>query len=174
MKDANQTEFRPHDPIDLQDQNTIFLALEELGVAHMQHHWVSVHCPENGDLPLLKEQAAEFFEDLAGIFMGRAGEDRVKKTGWAGEKLAAHLLGALPAGMLARYGAAQGAGTEDVVRAALRAYGASLDKISDKLDREREAGAKLNPKVYIDLMAMWSGVFSGLKGAFSLPEDLMP
>lgn len=32
--DVRSTEFRPHDPIDVTDQNTIFLVLEELGIAH--------------------------------------------------------------------------------------------------------------------------------------------
>ena len=37
---ARDAEFAPHAAIDLRDQNSMFLALEELGIACMQDAWI--------------------------------------------------------------------------------------------------------------------------------------
>ena len=86
--DVRSTEFRPHDPIDVTDQNTIFLVLEELGIAHMQHAWLSAHSPEHEDAEQVANQAKEFFLDSCAILGGHVGPDRVKPNDWAGAALA--------------------------------------------------------------------------------------
>lgn len=42
---ARDAEFAPHAAIDLRDQNSMFLALEELGIACMQDAWIRSNDP---------------------------------------------------------------------------------------------------------------------------------
>lgn len=161
-------EFKPHDAVDLTDQSTMFLVLEELGIAHMQDAWLQANDPANADAAQVAEQAREFFADLCGILCGRAGPERVVANGWAGAKLAAHLRASAPAVTGAE------ASDEEAVANALRAYLASLDKLTAREAAEKAAGRELSPKDYIDLMAAWSGLFCGLKSELQLDAAYLP
>ena len=46
---ARDAEFAPHAAIDLRDQNSMFLALEELGIACMQDAWIRSNDPGHKD-----------------------------------------------------------------------------------------------------------------------------
>lgn len=168
--------LKPHEAIDLTDQNMIFLLLEELGVAHMQHAWVSEHEPKNPDLTALAAQAWEFFIDSCGILMGRAGADRVKPNDWAGARLADHLRSAIGAEVTHfAQTPAEEASDEAVIASALTAYLKSLDKLTALQQAEAAAGREFGPKHYIDMMAVWSGVFAGTKSDLSeLDARLLP
>ncbi len=165
---GSESEFKPHEAVDLTDQSTMFLVLEELGIAHMQDVWIKANDPANADAAQVAEQAQEFFADLCGILSGHAGPERVVPNGWAGAKLAAHL----------RQSAPQEAGAalsdEETVAQALRAYLASLDKLTAREASEKAAGRELSPKDYIDLMAAWSGLFCGLKSELKLDAAYLP
>ena len=89
-------EIRPYGVVDLTDQSTMLLVLEELGIAHLQDEWLRTHTPEAPDAAQAAEQHEEFFEDLCAILEGQAGPDRVEPNGWAGAKLASHLRAAMP------------------------------------------------------------------------------
>ena len=39
-------EVRPYGVVDLTDQSTMLLVLEELGIAHLQDEWLRTHTPE--------------------------------------------------------------------------------------------------------------------------------
>ena len=111
------TEFKPHDAVDLTNQDTVFLVLEELGIAHMQHVWLKTNAPDHEDAKAVEAQAEEFFEDLCAILAGRADPSRVVANGWAGAALAAHLRRALK--------------TEIEAKLALWANGRTVDAIDD-------------------------------------------
>ena len=49
-------EFAPHPAIDLMNQDNVFLALEELGIAHMQHCWILANAPEHEDAAAVAEK----------------------------------------------------------------------------------------------------------------------
>lgn len=53
-------ETQPHGPADLTDQSTVFLMLEELGIASMQRDWLEANAPESDDCKDAAEQAEEF------------------------------------------------------------------------------------------------------------------
>lgn len=168
--------LRPHEAIDLTEQNAVFLLLEELGVAHMQHAWVAEHEPTNEDLAALAAQAREFFADSCAILMGQAAQDRVKPNDWAGARLADHLRSALSAEVTHfAETPAEEASDDAVVAASLAAYLTSLDKLSALQASEAAAGREFGPKHYIDMMAVWSGIFSGKKPDLSeLDPRLLP
>lgn len=169
-------EFAPHPAIDLTSQDAVFLALEELGIAHMQHAWMAKNAPEHEDAEAVAEQAGEFFEDLSGLFSGEAGPDRVIPNGWAGMRMGEHLRRSIPS--LLKQAAADAGETKPVeqlsdaavIRLALGLYLASLEKVS-ALDAAFSAkGQKLPPKLYIDFMAAWSGLFCGKNDVLQLDE----
>ena len=64
-------ETQPHGPADLTDQSTVFLMLEELGIASMQRDWLEANAPESDDCKDAAEQAEEFFDDIANLFLGQ-------------------------------------------------------------------------------------------------------
>lgn len=162
-------EIRPYGVVDLTDQSTMLLVLEELGIAHLQDEWHRA-----------AEQHEEFFEDLCAILEGQAGPDRVEPNGWAGAKLASHLRAAMPE-VLAR-ALIEGGGSSDpsvrsdhdVVAAALRAFEASLSRLSAHQEKIKTEGAQADPAEYIQLMIGWSGVFSGKAEALKLSDLYMP
>lgn len=80
-------ETQPHGPADLTDQSTVFLMLEELGIASMQRDWLEANAPESDDCKDAAEQAEKFFDDIANLFLGQGGDDRVAPNGWAGSAL---------------------------------------------------------------------------------------
>ena len=84
-------ETQPHGPADLTDQSTVFLMLEELGIASMQRDWLEANAPESDDCKDAAEQAEEFFDDIANLFLGQGGDDRVAPNGWAGSALTKNL-----------------------------------------------------------------------------------
>lgn len=173
--ETRSAEFKPHDPIDVTDQNTVFLVLEELGIAHMQHAWLSTHSPDHEDAEQVAGQAREFFLDCCAILGGHVGVERVKPNDWAGAKLAAHLRASIPE-LIAKFAEkpAAEAGDEETIACALAAYMKSLDKLSAKQAEEAAAGREFGPKHYIDLMAEWSGLFCGLKDKLSLDDAFLP
>lgn len=146
--------------IDLENQDNVFLVLEELGIAHMQSMWIRRHAPEHEDAQAVHEQAAEFLEDLIGIFLGQAGADRVKPNTWAGARLASHLAMAL--GLNA-------ANDEAAIREALDRYLDDLNLLTAYEASEKAAGRTLPAKDYIDFMAGWSALFSGKANRLLLP-----
>lgn len=164
----NESEFKPHDAIDLTNQDNVFLALEELGIAHMQHVWVRENAPEHEDAAAVEAQAHEFREDLEGLFLGAGGPERVVPNGWAGTRLANHLRTALAD----RLGFKALRDDRTVVGAALEAYLSDIEALT-RLDAVKKAeGGKLDPRLYINFMAAWSGVFCGSADALSLPAEL--
>lgn len=173
-------EVRPYGVVDLTDQSTMLLVLEELGIAHMQDEWLRTHTPDAPDASAAAEQHKEFFEDLCGILLGKAGPDRVESNGWAGQKLAAHLRAAMPdvlARVLVENESAktpEEACDRDVVAAALKAFEASLSKLSEHQEALRKSGEKADPAEYIQLMIGWSGVFSGKAEKLNLSDLYMP
>ena len=84
-------ETQPHGPADLTNQSTVFLMLEELGIASMQRDWLEANAPESDDCKDAAEQAEEFFDDIANLFLGQGGDDRVAPNGWAGSALTKNL-----------------------------------------------------------------------------------
>ena len=50
-------QYAPHVAIDLRDQNSVFLALEELGIAQIQDAWIQKNQPDHEDAKLVHEQA---------------------------------------------------------------------------------------------------------------------
>ena len=173
-------EIRPYGVVDLTDQSTMLLVLEELGIAHLQDEWLRTHTPEAPDAAQAAEQHEEFFEDLCAILEGQAGPDRVEPNGWAGAKLASHLRAAMPE-VLAR-ALIEGGGSSDpsvrsdhdVVAAPLRAFEASLSRLSAHQEKIKTEGAQADPAEYIQLMIGWSGVFSGKAEALKLSDLYMP
>ena len=169
-------EIRPYGVVDLTDQSTMLLVLEELGIAHLQDEWLRTHTPEAPDAA----QAAEQHEEFCAILEGQAGPDRVEPNGWAGAKLASHLRAAMPE-VLAR-ALIEGGGSSDpsvrsdhdVVAAALRAFEASLSRLSAHQEKIKTDGAQADPAEYIQLMIGWSGVFSGKADALKLSDLYMP
>ena len=163
---ARDAEFAPHAAIDLRDQNSMFLALEELGIACMQDAWIRSNDPGHKDAAAVHEQAEEFLADILMLLSTGGDESRIVQNGWAGAELAKHLRASLRQELAAET-AAQGleGGTdamsdEVVIRLALSCYLKML-------------GRKIEPKEYIDFMIGWSGVFSGAKPSLELPMAFM-
>ena len=167
---AQETE--PHGPVDLTDQSTVFLMLEELGIASMQRDWLEANAPESPDCRDAAEQAEEFFDDIAELFLGRGTPDRVLQNGWAGKSLAANAREALSAYFGAEH--FEGMDDETLVRRALAAYLESLKRLSKKQEEMAQAGAKMSPAEYIALMIAWSAMFSGERKTLELPEGYRP
>lgn len=158
-----QNEFRPHDPIDLEDQNLALLVLEELAISHMQRYWIDRFAPENEDAPLMRSQDDEVRADLLSILQGKEkNEDRIIDTGWAGARLAAHLRVVLK-DVFAAFGFDFNKASDDeVVEAALSAYLEQTERLVEEDVQAKNSGAKgLDPKRYMAFMIEWSSVFSG-------------
>ena len=171
-------ETRPNGPVDLTDQSTMFLVLEELGITHMQDEWLRANAPGSPDLETAVEQHREFFEDLCGILNGEAGEDRVVANGWAGERLVAHLRSAVP-DVLGKALGEQGRGLEgasgrDVLAAALRAFERSLSRLTAREATMKAAGGTMSAEEYIQLMAGWSALLCGLRATLELAPEVVP
>ena len=88
---ARDAEFAPHAAIDLRDQNSMFLALEELGIACMQDAWIRSNDPGHKDAAAVHEQAEEFLADILMLLSTGGDESRIVQNGWAGAELAKHL-----------------------------------------------------------------------------------
>ena len=170
------TEFKPHDAVDLTNQDTVFLVLEELGIAHMQHVWLKTNAPEHEDAKAVEAQAEEFFEDLCAILAGRADPSRVVANGWAGASLAAHLRRALKKEIEAKRALWANGRTVDAIDddttivLALRCYLECVEKLTALDAAEKAAGRKLPAEDYIQVMAGWSGVFSGKHETLEIPD----
>ncbi len=164
-------------PIDLRDQNAVFLVLEELGVAHLQRDYVLNKDPSHSDVPALQAQADEFFEDLTAILAGEAKTDRIIQNGWAGAALVAHLRRALADELAAVWHRFGGEGEVDrisdstVVALALRIYLEMLSKLSADVEARTARGEKPSPKIYIDLMAGWSALVCGAADRLQVPAE---
>lgn len=166
-----QNEFRPHDPINLEDQNLALLVLEELAISHMQRYWIDRFAPENEDAPLMRSQDDEVRADLLAILQGKEkNEDRIVDTGWAGARLAARLRIVLKDVFEAIGVDAAKASDDEVVEAALSTYLKQTERLVEEDVQAKNSGAKgLDPKRYMAFMIEWSGVFSG-KGEFGPTE----
>lgn len=173
-------DVKPHGPIDLTDQSSMFLVLEELGITYMQREWLAANAPESPDLKAAEEQHEEFFDDLCGILEGKAGEDRVVPNGWAGAKAVAHLRAACPDVVeraLERLGSSQkaaDAADADVFRAVLTAFELSLSRLTARQLAMKSEGCDMSPSEYIQLMIGWSGVLSGAADALKLEDKDLP
>ena len=80
---ARDAEFAPHAAIDLRDQNSMFLALEELGIACMQDAWIRSNDPGHKDAAAVHEQAEEFLADILMLLSTGGDESRIVQNGWA-------------------------------------------------------------------------------------------
>ena len=176
---ARDAEFVPHAAIDLRDQNSMFLALEELGIAHMQDAWIRNNEPDHKDAAAVHEQAEEFLNDIAMLLSTGGDESRIVQNGWAGVELAKHLRASIKQ-ELAAEAAAQGieAGADEqsdeaVIRLALSCYLKDLEILTARDAHEKMMGRKVEPKEYIDFMIGWSGIFSGVKPSLELPMAFM-
>lgn len=173
-------DVKPHGPIDLTDQSSMFLVLEELGITYMQREWLAANAPDSPDLQAAVEQHQEFFDDLCGILGGKAGEDRVVQNGWAGAKAAAHLRAACPDVVeraLERLGSPQKAAVADdadVFRAVLNAFESSLSRLTARQLAMKSEGRDMSPSEYIQLMIGWSGMLSGVTDALKLDDKDLP
>lgn len=158
-------ETQPHGPADLRDQSTVFLMLEELGIAELQSDWLTAHDPGSEDCRAALEQAEEFLDDIAGLFSGAGSADRIEPNGWAGKAMADHIRAAMPAAVAQKAGlsAEAAAGLDDaaLLRTALETFIESLRLLSAHQEAIVTEGGKPNPADYIQLMAAWSGFFSG-------------
>lgn len=174
---SRDPQFAPHDPIDLRNQNTMFLVLEEFGIACMQDDWIRRNDPQNKDAEAVHRQAEEFFKDLHSLLLS-GDPERVIGNGWTGAAVAAHLKKALAPELeqaLRSEGSPQSAAAlsdSEAIRRALSLYKADLGRFAALDAHEKAAGRKIPPKVYIDFMVAWSGVFSGRSDALALPEQL--
>ena len=74
---ARDAEFAPHAAIDLRDQNSMFLALEELGIACMQDAWIRSNDPGHKDAAAVHEQAEEFLADILMLLSTGGDESRI-------------------------------------------------------------------------------------------------
>ena len=126
---VRDAEFAPHAAIDLRDQNSMFLALEELGIACMQDAWIRSNQPDHKDAAAVREQAEEFMNDLQMLLSTGGDASRIIQNGWAGSELAGHLRASLRQSLLPKMMTAQGlAGDagglsdEAVIRLALSCY----------------------------------------------------
>ena len=175
-------ETKPHGPVDLRDQSSMFLVLEELGITHMQNEWLRANAPDEPDAAAAAEQHGEFFADLVSILAGEAGPERVEPTGWAGEAMAAHLREAIPAELsrgLAELhpegaSALADAPVRDVAAAALLSFERSLSRLTARQLSLKAAGGEMSPAEYIQLMAGWSSVMSGAAATLELADEVRP
>lgn len=182
MKQFPETnETRPNGPVDLTDQSTMFLILEELGITHMQVEWLRVHAPDHADLATAEEQHKEFLEDFCGILNGEAGEDRVDANGWAGERLADHLRKCIPEVIgkaledLQIEGTAETVSDKPLFAAVLHAYERSLSRLTAREAEIAAAGGKkMSPEEYIQLMAGWSALLCGEAETLKLAPEVVP
>lgn len=172
-------EFAPHDAIDLRDQNNVFLALEELGIAHMQHVWVRENDPRHKDAAVVAEQAEEFLADMTGLLLKGDDPARVVQNGWAGAAVAAHLRKAIASELrrklekTGREDAVETLSDEDTVRFSLLCYLDDVECLTARDTMEKMMGRKVPPQEYIDFMIGWSGVFCGRKDTLELPTAFM-
>ena len=165
-------ETHPHGPADLTDQSTVFLMLEELGIASMQRDWLEANAPESDDCKDAAEQAEEFFDDIANLFLGQGGDDRVAPNGWAGSALTKNLREAVCA--YAGHDVFENVDDETVVRRTLDAYLTSLKLLTQQQEELARSGTKMSPAEYITLMIAWSGVFSGSRKSLELSAPYRP
>ena len=150
-------ETQPHGPADLTDQSTVFLMLEELGIASMQRDWLEANAPESDD---------------ANLFLGQGGDDRVAPNGWAGSALTKNLREAVCA--YAGHDVFENVDDETVVRRTLDAYLTSLKLLTQQQEELARSGTKMSPAEYITLMIAWSGVFSGSRKSLELSAPYRP
>ena len=169
MTEHQSQEFAPHPAVDLTDQNMMFLVLEELGIASIQNFWLQAHEPEHEDAARIQEQALEFLDDLTEMLANPGDGERVVDNGWTGDKLCDFLRAHLPSAL--NVGPLEGNNT-DVARFALEAYVADIKLLTDMDEQEQMMGRKLDPKIYIDFMKAWSGIFSGKDTTLELPMAL--
>ena len=172
-------EFAPHDAIDLRDQNNVFLALEELGIAHMQHVWVRENDPQHKDAAVVAEQAEEFLADMTGLLLKGDDPARLVQNGWAGAAVATHLRKAIASELrrklekTGREDAVETLSDEDTVRLSLLCYLDDVERLTARDTMEKMMGRKVPPQEYIDFMIGWSGVFCGRKDTLELPTAFM-
>jgi hypothetical protein len=174
---SSDQQFAPHDPVDFRNQNTMFLVLEEFGIACMQDDWIRKNDPQNKDAEAGHRQAKEFFDDLHSLLLD-GDIRRVIANGWTGVAIAAHLKKALAPELeeaLHSEGSQQSVAElsdSDVIARALSLYRDDLRRFATLDAHEKAAGRKVPPKVYIDFMVAWSGVFSGKNASLVLPDML--
>lgn len=176
---ARDAEFAPHAAIDLRDQNSMFLALEELGIACMQDAWIRSNQPDHKDAAAVREQAEEFMNDLQMLLSTGGDASRIIQNGWAGSELAGHLRASLRQELAAEMtaqglaGDAGGLSDEAVIRLALSCYLKDLEILTARDAHEKMLGRKIEPQEYVDFMIGWSGVFCGAKDVLELPMAFM-
>lgn len=168
-------QYAPHVAIDLRDQNSMFLALEELGIAQMQDAWIQKNQPEHEDAPAVHEQAVEFMDDMVHILGGHADESRIVANGWAGEKLSAHVKLSL-AGEIKRLHRdidIDALDMEGVIRAGLECYVNDLKLLTERDQLEKMMGREVPAQEYIDFMIGWSAIFAGTSTDLQLPQNFL-
>lgn len=168
-------QYAPHVAIDLRDQNSVFLALEELGIAQIQDAWIQKNQPDHEDAKLVHEQAVEFMDDMVQLLAGHADESRVVPNDWAGEKLATHLRTSLRSEMqrLHRETDLDTLDTDALIRIALECYVHDLKLLTERDQMEKMMGREVPAKEYIDFMVGWSGIFSGVATSLELPQGFL-
>lgn len=172
-------EFAPHEAIDLHDQNCMFLALEELGIAYMQDAWIRANDPTHKDAKAVHDQAEEFLSDMKMILTTGADASRIVQNGWAGAALATHLRQAIALNLkaeletLGRTDEVEALSDEETVTLALSCYLKDLELMTARDSHEKMMGRKIEPKEYIDFMIGWSGVFCGKKTTLDLPMGFL-
>lgn len=160
-------EFQPMPALDFTDQSVMLMALEELGIATMQNVWIQTNDPEHADAAAIAEQAGAFLLDLTTLLSNPADGVRAVDNGWTGPKLVAHIKAAL-----ASEGLSQTDDDETTVANALSLYIEDLKVLVAFDQHEKTMNRQTEPKLYIDLMRSWSGIFSGKETALERPLSL--
>ncbi|MDO5531736.1 hypothetical protein [Sutterella sp.] len=165
----NAPEVAPSGPVDLTDQSTVFLVLEELGIAHMQNDWLAANAPGSDDAAAAAEQEKEFFEDLCDMLLGKSAPERVVQNDWAGERLVAHLCKGIPQVLQRDAIDPETADPRQIVVCVLREYEKTLTQLTTALEKRKAAGEEPSAAEYINFMVAWSGFLSGKAPTLSLP-----
>ena len=179
MTDQRDQAFAPHAAVDLTDQNSMLLALEELGIAHMQNIWVQEHDPNHKDADALAAQAEEFSSDMLELLSVGNDPTRVVQNGWAGAALARHLRTALAvelADFLTKHGKTtplEEISDNEVIEYALERYLEDVELLTKRDTEEKNKGRKVPAQEYMGFMIAWSGVFSGHKDRLWLPKKFL-
>ncbi len=160
-------EFKPMPALDFTDQSVMLMALEELGIATMQNVWMQTHNPEHEDAAAIAEQAGTFLLDLTTLLSQSADGVRAIDNGWTGPKLVAHVKAAL-----ATEGLSQAEDDETTIAQALALYIDDLKVLVAFDQHEKTMSRETDPKLYIDLMRAWSGIFSGHESSLERPLAL--
>ena len=166
------SQYTPHVAIDLRDQNSMFLALEELGIAQMQDAWIQKNQPDHEDAQVVHEQAVEFMDDMVHLLAGHADESRVVASDWAGEKLATHVKTSLGDEIkrVHRGIDLDALDMEGLIRAGLECYVSDLKLLTERDQLEKMMGREVPAQEYIDFMVGWSAIFAGTKTELELPQ----